>query len=276
MTRTREINHRVKLDTRLMWVALGEMRPAEIGRGQRELRQYRVDRITGAGFDPEIMGYPVVSQRDGHYFVIDGQARVEACKEWIGDDWQQQRVECRVFTDLTPRDEARIFLALNSSTQVDAFAKFQNGVSANLPDETEVDKLVRGTGLIISREDTDNAVGCVSALMRVYRRAGGSIFAITMRTVRDAYGRPGMRAEVIDGIGLLSQRYNGQLAEADAVERLASARGGVHGLLGRARLVRERTSTPIAVAVAAAAVEIINQGRRPASKRIRPWFEGET
>ena len=273
--RTADINHRVRLETKLMWVRLGGIRPAGIGRGQRELRQYRVDRITSVGFDPEIMGYPVVSQRDGHYWAVDGIARIEACKEWIGAGWEDQRIECRVFVGLTPRDEARIFLALNSSTQVDAFAKFQNGVSASLPDETAVDKIVRQQGLVISREDHDNAVGCVSALMRVYRRAGGPLFGVTIRTVRDAYGRPGMRSEVIDGIGLLSQRYNGQLAEHDAVERLASARGGVHGLLGRARLVRERTSSPMPVSVAAAAVEIINAGRRGSSK-LRPWFEGES
>lgn len=266
-------DHKVLLETHLAWVPFNLLRPAEIGRGQRELRQYRVDRITGAGFDPEIMGYPVVSDRDGYYFVIDGQARIEACKDWIGEDWKQQRVQCRVFSDLTPRDEARIFLALNSSTSVDAFAKFVNGVSANLPDETDVDRLVRTNGLIVSQKNDDNAVGCVSALMRVYRRAGSTIFATTIRTVRDAYGHAGMRSEVVDGIGLLSQRYNGQLAEHDAVQRLGAVHGGVHGLLGRARIIRERTSTPLNVAVAAAAVEIINQKR--GVKKIRPWFADE-
>jgi Family of unknown function (DUF6551) len=271
MNKPTQANRRASLDTHLRWVPLDEIRFAEEGKGQRELKQSRVDKINGAGFDPELMGYPVASHRDEHYWILDGHARIDALKAWLGD-WHGQQVQCRVFEGLTVEDEASIFLELNNFTQVSAFSKFKNAVTAGRDIETDINRIVVGHGLVVSRETTrDDSVSCVAALIRVYRRGGPLVFAQALRVARDAYGKPGFESAVIDGLGLLCTRYNGQLTETDAVKKLGAVRGGVNGLLGRAQTIRKATDAALNEAVAAAAVEIINSGR--GNVKLKPWFK---
>lgn len=75
-------------EARLRWVPISLMRTSPVA--QRELNQSRVDYIA-ANFDPEDLGTPTVSHRDGHFYVIDGQHRVEALKQ-IG--WGDQQIQC--------------------------------------------------------------------------------------------------------------------------------------------------------------------------------------
>lgn len=271
MTKPTPTARRVTLETHLRWVPLNQMRAAEEGKGQRELTQRRVDRITAVGFDPELMGYPVVSERDGHFWILDGQARIAALKNWLGE-WQEQHVQCRVFVHLTEEQEAEIFLELNDFTNVAAFAKFKNAVTAGRPTETDINRIVLANHLVVSREAArDDSVGCVSTLIRVYKRSGPLIFSQSLRVVRDAYGKPGMESAVLDGMGLLCQRYNGELTETEAVTKLAAVRGGVNGLLGRAQTIRKATAAPLNESIAAAAVDVINAGK--SSKKLKPWFK---
>lgn len=266
-------SRRAALETHLRWVPLELVRSAEEGKGQRELKPSRVDHISSK-FDVDLMGYPVVSERDGHFWILDGQARIGALKAWLGD-WKGQQVQCRVFAGLTVEQEAEIFLELNDFTQVSAYAKFMNAVTAGRPVETDIDRIVRATDLLVSRDSSlDNTVSCVSTLIKVYRRGGPPIFARSLRVVRDAYGKPGMEAAVLDGVGLLCQRYNGELAEVDAVAKLGGVRGGHNGLLGRAQTIRKQTAAPLSESVAAAAVEIINAGK--GGKKLKPWFKAAT
>lgn len=92
-------------------------------------------------------------------------------------------------------------------------------------------------------------------------RSGGSVLARSLGIIRDAYGDPGLEAAVIDGIGLLCARYNGELDVPLAVKKLGNAFGGVNGLLGKAENLRQKTGNAKGHCVAAAAVEIINSGR---------------
>lgn len=269
-TRTR----RATLDTHLRWVPLDDIRYPEEGNGQRDCRSGRVARITSRGFDLDLMGYPVASQRDGHYWVLDGHARIEALKVWLGE-WHGQTVQCRVYVGLTVSDEAGIFLQLNDFTQVTAMQKFKNAVTNDRPVETDIDRIVRAHGLVVSRESKrDDSVSCVTACANVYQRSGPAVFAQTVRVTRDAYGKPGFTSPVVEGLGMLCTRYNGQLVESDAVKKLGAVRGGVNGLLGRAQTIRRQTDAALKEAIAAAAVDIINTGQANGSK-LKPWFKNQ-
>ena len=74
----------------------------------------------------------------------------------------------------------------------------------------------------------------MATLRRVYARGGPAVLSKALRIIRDAYGEAGLDGPVIDGIGLLCQRYDGQLAEQRAIDKLAAAHGGVSGLRSRA------------------------------------------
>lgn len=81
------------------------------------------------------------------------------------------------------------------------------------------------------------------------------------------------RAGHIDGIGLLCDRFNGSLDDAQLVQKLSKAHGGVNALLGKAENLRKSTGNVRAHCVAAAAVDINNAGR--GGKKLPSWWRAE-
>lgn len=256
---------RVERETRLRWVSIEQMRVSPMA--QREIRRARVDRIV-ASFDLEQIGTPTVNERDGHFYIIDGQHRIEALRE-LG--WGDQQIQCWAYAGLSEEDEAEKFLKLNDTLAVDAFSKFKVGVHAGREAETDIDRIVRAADLRVSMDIRDGSVRAVGTLRRIYDRDGAATLARTLRICRDAYGDSGLEAPVLDGIGLLCGRYNGEIDDAAAVTKLAKTHGGVNGLLGKAENMRRQTGNPRNHCVAAAAVELINAGR--GGRKLPSWWK---
>lgn len=256
--------NRVERDVRLKWVPIGLMRTSSLA--QRDLNQARVDKIAAA-FDLEQIGTPTVNHRDGHYYVIDGQHRVEALRQ-IG--WGDQQLQCWAYDGLSEQEEAEKFLKLNDVLVVDHFARFKVGVQAGRPLECDIDRIVRSQGLCVSKSKTPGAISAVSTLTKVYNHEGASTLAKTLGLIRDAYGDAGLQSFVIAGIGLMCGRYGSDLDIDTAVVRLGGARGGVNGLLNNARAIRNTTGNYMDHCVAAAAVEILNAGR--GGKKLPSWW----
>ena len=256
----------------LRWVPLADMRVNEMA--QRDLVEARVDKLATA-FDLEQFGAPTVNLRGGHYYIIDGQHRIEALRRWMGDGhWEDQSVQCFAYEGLTEEQEAEVFLRLNDTLTVNAMTKYRVGVEAGRPDETQVNKLVTSLGLRVSLERSDGAIGAVGTLMRLFRRAGPDVLTQTLRIVRDSYGDAGMEATVIDGLGLLCHRFAEEIDEEQLVTRLGSVRAGVAGLLNKADVLRRQTGNPKAHCVAAAAIEIHNGHR--GGRRLPSWWKVAT
>jgi hypothetical protein len=233
---------------------------------QRDLNQNRVDHIV-ATFDLEQIGTPTVNLRDGIYWVIDGQHRIQALRE-IG--WEDQQVQCWTYEGLTEEEEAEKFLKLNDYLAVNALAKFRVSVQAGRAVECDIDRIVRALGLVVSADRVPGGIGAVGTLRRVYERAGAAVLRQTLTLVRDAYGDSGMEAAVIDGLGLFVHRYGSEVDFGATVTRLTNAHGGAHGLLGKAENIRRATGNQKNHCVAAAAVEIINAGR--GGKKLPTWW----
>ena len=153
---------------------------------------------------------PTVSHRGGWYYLIDGQHRIAALKLWLGT-WEDQQVQCWAYEGLTEAQEAEVFLKLNDTLTVHAFAKFKVSVQAGRAAEADVDRIVRALGLRISQGRAGGGISAVATLRRVYARGGAAVLSRALRIIRDAYGEAGLDGPVIDGIGLLCQRYDGQL-----------------------------------------------------------------
>jgi hypothetical protein len=243
-------------------------------RVQRDLKQHRVNELV-ANFDLDDFGQPVVSWRDGVYYIIDGQHRIAALKEWLGKGWEIQKIECRVYQGLNEAEEADMFDRLNNVLIVSSYDKFKVRVTAGREAESLIDKIIKQEHLVISRDKIPGAVRAVGTLVRVFNRSDGEVLARSLRIIRDAFGDPGFEAQVIDGVGHLCQRYNGALDEKMAVEKLSETRGGVHGLLGKARVLHKQTGNSHAQCVAAAAVEIINArgGGGTGGRRLPSWWK---
>lgn len=247
--------NRLGREAHLKWVPIALMRVSPMG--QRDLNVAWVNKIA-AHFDIERMGTPTVSARDGHFYILDGQHRIEAAKE---NGLEDQKVQCWVYEGLSEAQESEKFLQLNDVKAVNALSKFRISVNAGRLVESDVDRICRALDLKVTADRIDGGISAVGTLIRVYNRAGAAVLSRTLRIVRDAYGTPGLSAACIDGIGYLCQRYNGTLDEGKAVSRLSGVHGGVNGLLGAAEKVRRQTGNQRGQCVAAAAVDIINAGR---------------
>ena len=255
MTQTSTKN-RVERDARLRWIPLGKMRVSPVA--QRELRQHRVDYLV-ANFNLEELGTMTVNERGGWYYIIDGQHRRAALIEWLGGDWEPQKVQCWTYVGLSEEEEADKFDRLNDQLNVAAYDRFKVRVAARRPIETDVDRIVRSNGQTIAK-DRNKGIGATTSLLNIYVRAGGDQLGKTIRIIDNAYGTSGFEKVTLDGIGFLCQRYDGQLDESKIIQRLSTVRGGVKGLIGRAQILREKTKQPLGQCLAAAAVESYNRG----------------
>ncbi len=257
---------RIKREAALRWVPLNLMRVSSLA--QRNINDNRVEHLR-VNFDPEDLGNLTVSLRDNLYWIIDGQHRVEAMRQ-LG--WGDQSIQCWVYEGLTEEEEADKFLSLNDSLLVPALPKFKVGVTAGRSDEVAVDQIVRSLDLVVSRDRIPGAIQAVGTLLRIYRRAGGGPLRRTLLMIREAYGDEGFEAPVIDGLGLLVDRYNGQLDDEAATQALRNAHGGVAGLLNRAEHLRRSTGNAKGHCVAAAAVDILNRSSSR-TKKLPSWWQ---
>lgn len=261
---TNNTGKRVQREARLEWVPIPDMRVSPLA--QRELNQARVNQLS-ADFDLEQLGTPTVNLRDGNWYIIDGQHRMEALKA-IG--YADQSVECWAYKGLSDVEEAEKFLKLNDTLTVAAFPKFKVAVQAGRAEECEIDRIVRSVELRVSMDRSQGAVSAVNTLRRVYRRGGAQCLARTLVIIREAYGDPGLEAMVMDGIGLLIHRYGDAVDDGRVVAGLAGASGGVNALLGKAENLRRQTGNAKAHCVAAAAVEIANRSK--GGRKLPSWW----
>ena len=262
------MTERVQREARLRWVPIAQMRVSPVAQREK-FNQARIDAIA-ADLDVEQLGALTVNLRDGHYYVIDGNHRRMAL---IQHGWGDQQVQCWTYEGLTEEQEAEIFLKLNDYLAVSPMDRFRVGVTAGREKECDIDRIVRAQGLVVSRLGVPGAVAAVGTLHRIYERADGKTLGRALRIIRDAYGDGGLDAPVIDGIGYLCQRYNGELDDPTAVTRLANMNGGVNGLLGAAERIKLKTGKAKGQCVAAAAVEVINRGK--GGKKLPSWWKDD-
>jgi hypothetical protein len=251
----------------LEWVRLGDMRIPP--HAQRDLKPHFVDTLEP--FDPDLFGVPVVSERGTVYHLLDGQQRCAAARKWMGSEWEEQRVRCRVYHGLGDAEEADLFLKLQIHLNVGAFDKFDKAVNAGREPEVSINAVVQACGLKVTRGKGPGGIVAVDALRHVYGKGNGQILGKTLRIVVDSYGDAGLEGAVIKGIGMVCQRYNGALDFDFAVKKLGNARGGVRGLQNLSAIMKDRFGCTQPVAMAGAAVEIINQGK--GGKKLPAWWK---
>lgn len=262
MTKTNTTAPRVERTGHLRWVAVADIHVN--ARAQRELRPGWAAQIA-ADFDPDRFTPPLLSLRDGKHYVIDGQHRIEAMRVM---NWDDQQVQCWVYENITEAEEADLFLWHNNRKQVASFDKFQIGVIAERGDEVDIDRIVRAAGLKVA-QGLPGGISATGALRKVYSH-GPNVLSRTLRIVNDSYGDDGLKGQVIEGIGLLCSRWNGDLDDNRAVTKLQNARGGIGSLNTKAFGLRKQLGKPMSQCYAAAATEIINAGR--GGKKLPNWW----
>lgn len=251
-------------------VALGKMEVSDVA--QRDLREYRVDELV-AEFDIDRLGMPTLNYRDGKFYIVDGQHRVNALRKALGEGWEPFTIPCVVYRGLDVQEEAEMFLRLNNVLNVKFNDRYKVAIVAGRPDELGVKKAVEAQGLHVGSHgaQTPGSVRCIGTLMRVYKRAGPEVLGRSLRIIRDAFGDIGFDAVVVDGMGHFCQRYAGKLDEQHTKARLSALRGGSRALMQRGAALQLRNGSSKALCVGAAIADVVNSGA--GGRKLPSWWK---
>lgn len=132
---------------------------------QRPLSEGRVRQIT-KDFKTDKLGALMISQRDGHYYVIDGQHRLVAARKY-----GLRFVPCVVYYNLNAEDEATLRLAFNTRKPDTAAEIFRLQLARQDAATLAVKEIVEDVGLRIHLSGgtiNPRAIRCVGILMRIY------------------------------------------------------------------------------------------------------------
>jgi hypothetical protein len=266
--------HKVERKSHFVTVRLGDLRISQ--RAQRSIINTWTTHLSNA-FDLNLVGTLTVSHREGVFWILDGQHRFVALRKYVqdqfGDEWADWTVVCDVFEGLDEEDEAHLFLELNNRRSVSAFDKFKVGVTAELPEPTDIDRVVRASGLTVAKGKRPNTISAVGALQFVYRLGDAPLLRLTITAIANAWEGIGFDQNMITGLGLFFNRYQAQVDYKHLVTKLGELRLGEIGVEHKAAGIREsRDDLPKKEAIAAAVTDIYNAGLR-GKKRLTPWFK---
>jgi hypothetical protein len=246
------------------WVSV-----AEIGRDERvntrPVDNGWVDAKVREGFDPNRLGVPTVSRRkDGSYVFLDGQNRGELLRR---AGWPSQKIQVRVFENLTLAEEAALFLGLNDNRQVMPVYKFLARVTAGEEHAVAIDSIVRSAGWHVSDTGSGTGIAAVRSLETVYHATPkqlGRALSATLRVGTEAWGfkSEAVNGHVVHGLGMVHVRFADQLDTPALIKKLCEFPGGPSGLLGKARGLRQYQGGTVANCVAQTVVTAYNQRRR--------------
>jgi hypothetical protein len=158
-------------------------------------------------FDPDLFAPVDVTKPNckNEHHVIDGQHRVAAAREYLGED---QTIPCRVYSFDDPARAADMFSRINEKRkkphQIDMF---RTKVTAGHSDEVAINRIVIASGFSVGFNGSSE-ISCPAALMHVYTRFGGDILSQTINVLSAIYGTAGaMNANNIKGFGSFLSEY---------------------------------------------------------------------
>lgn len=255
-------------------VTISEMRTPPAGITQRKLNTAQAEGYA-ANMDLDKLGIPIVNLRGGIYWILDGQHRIEALKIFFAPNDPGQ-IQCEVYEDLSDAEMADIFLGRDDRRAINQFEKFQVACTAGRQRESAIRRAIEAQGLKVSQTKESGCIGAISSCGKVYDIGGATVLGQSVRTIRDAFGADpnAFDGQLIQGLGLIYNRFNGKTSERHLVQQLTQFKHGVRGVLQSAEAKRERTGNHKSHCVAATIVDIYNKGAGPRAKdRLPSWWK---
>ncbi|MBB1153468.1 DUF6551 family protein [Amycolatopsis dendrobii] len=241
---------------------------------QRSLDPNRVRKIADK-LKRDALGTIIVSLRDdGTYHIVDGQHRAAAMKQCgLGDEM----MDCKVFSGLSLSEEAELFRLYNDTRQMRPVIKFRVRVIEG--DETAVllHSILDDYGWKVTGASGNGFFLAVNALEKIYDGAGrwdgGQAAAcdtlINVLTTAWGHNKDGVRAELVEGIGLVILQYGETLDFRKLCVELGRHDGGPVGVIGDARQLKKLRSCRVGDAMAEVVVSMVNKGRK--TRKIPDW-----
>lgn len=141
-------------------------------------------------FDWDIFETPLVSYRDGTYWIVDGQHRIEVLK-LLG----VETVMCKVLVGLTYEEESSKFNKLNSERRLlSANDKFHSRVEAKEPDAVTIRDILSNNNLTYSKRLCRKGMDKITAITvveNIYHDGGKKHLDRVLHILKEAWcGEP--------------------------------------------------------------------------------------
>lgn len=186
----------------------------------------RLAEYIAKNFDKNLFLPIIVSERDGIYYVIDGQHRLYAAKKLFGDDYL---MECKVIHGLTKIEESELFVKLNSSSKPLLYADKAKGLFyANDDTMVSLANICKKNGVELGidndkRAVADGRITAVKALADTYNKIGKEQTDRLVRLLNDTWdgSYSAFRQEMIKAVGYILSLYSRELDDNKFIKKLA-------------------------------------------------------
>ena len=181
----------------------------DTGDYQRDVNMSRVRKYSKE-FDWKLFGVPVVSVRNGKFYAVDGQHRIELLK-LLGIE----RVMCQLLCDLNYEQEADIFVRINSERgSLSSNQKFHGRVEAKESVALLLVDIMKSHGFMYSKNpglEKDNYISAVACIESIYNRYGEERLHRILNIFRKAWcGSPAsLKRDFIQGVSVFLNETNG-------------------------------------------------------------------
>lgn len=194
-------------------IYMGKLSTAQLTSGlkyQREIDNRKVAKIV-SNFDPHKFGIIKVSERDGDYYVFDGQHRVTAIK--LVNGGADCVVDCEIHTGLSYKEEARLFAEqYDGATTVDTVYRFRALYEAEDKDVVTMINMIEEAGLYpgFNKAKKDGAVLCFSTIIRLIRKVKLEKMEKVFDIITQAWGgtSTSLDKEIIAGVAEFVRVYD--------------------------------------------------------------------
>lgn len=228
---------------------------------QRDLDTTRVDHMSDA-FDRTLLGVLEVSARvDGRYAIIDGQHRWGVVRKVCGDE---EHLVCQVHTGLTPGEEARLFLEIDTGRRgLTWWDRWRARRGQGDPNVLAIDEVLKRHGLQVNPAPADGNIRATKALETIVDDLGDLQMldnVLIVLTSAFGLGFETFDGGIMQGVALVLGHYDAD--EVDTDRLIAQLRTiPPRQLRAKAVALREAHRGTVPRLCAAVIVERYNAGR---------------
>lgn len=230
----------------------------------REVQRYEDPAKTARikrDFNESALGIITISQRDdGTYHIADGQHRVSAARDKMGDDYQ---VDCKIFVGLSREEEALLFRILNDTNRPRPFDIFRVRVIEQDPVAVEILKIIEAYGWRLSTSNETGAFAAVVSAEHIYKRDHEAL-DLAISIITGAWGKTPKASDgrILKALGQVLLRYGDAIDADELVEKLAATPGPEDLLVRAMGLVQIRRGSIINALAEILVDDIYNKRKR--------------